>query len=52
MGKREELTDEQWAISKPFSPKVVPDGRDRSMVHGDLAVMPPATSHAPDLFYP
>jgi len=41
MGKREELTDEQWAVLEPLIPKVVPraDGRGRPPVHSDRAVM-------------
>ena len=41
MGKREELTDEQWAILEPLIPKVMPraDGRGRPVVHSDRAVL-------------
>ena len=41
MGKREELTDEQWAILEPLIPKGVPraDGRGRPVVHSDRAVL-------------
>jgi transposase len=41
MGKREELTDEQWAILEPLIPKPRrrSDGRGRPAVHSDRAVM-------------
>ena len=41
MGKREELTDEQWSILEPLIPKVLPraDRRGRPIVHGDRAVL-------------
>jgi len=41
MGKREELTDEQWAILEPLIPKLLPriDGRGRPVVHSDRAVL-------------
>jgi transposase len=41
MAKREELTDEQWAILEPLIPKAVlrADGRGRPAMHGDRAVM-------------
>lgn len=41
MGKREELTDEQWAILEPLIPKQLPraDRRGRPRVHGDRAIM-------------
>jgi transposase len=41
MGKREELTDEQWSILEPLIPQMVPrpDGRGRPAVHSDRAVM-------------
>jgi len=41
MAKREELTDEQWAILEPLIPKVVPraDGRGRPVTHGDRAAL-------------
>jgi transposase len=41
MGKREELTDEQWAILEPLIPKPTrrSDGRGRPPVHGDRAAI-------------
>lgn len=41
MAKREELTDEQWAILEPLIPKVTPraDGRGRPVTHSDRAVL-------------
>jgi transposase len=41
MGKREELTDEQWLILDPLIPKLLPraDGRGRPVVHSDRAVL-------------
>jgi transposase len=41
MAKREELTDEQWAILEPLIPKIAPrtDGRGRPVMHGDRAVL-------------
>jgi len=41
MGKREELTDEQWAILEPLIPKPRrrSDGRGRPVVHNDRSVM-------------
>jgi len=41
MGKREELTDEQWAILEPLIPKPrrCSDGRGRPVVHNDRSVM-------------
>ena len=41
MGKREELTDEQWLILAPLLPKPLPrsDGRGRPVVHSDRAVL-------------
>ena len=41
MGKREELTDEQWSILEPLIPKQLPraDGRGRPVVHSDRAVL-------------
>jgi len=41
MAKREELTDEQWAILEPLIPKKLPrdDGRGRPVVHSDRAVL-------------
>lgn len=41
MGKREELTDEQWAILEPLIPKAVAraEGRGRPLVHSDRAVL-------------
>jgi transposase len=41
MGKREELTDEQWAILGPLIPKPAlrADGRGRPITHSDRAVL-------------
>lgn len=41
MTRREELSDEQWAILEPIIPEVVPwaDGRGRQVVHNDRAVL-------------
>lgn len=41
MAKREELTDEQWAILEPPIPKTPPraDGRGRPITHSDRAVI-------------
>ena len=41
MGKREELTDEQWAILEPLIPKPRrrSDGRGRPVVHNDRSVL-------------
>jgi len=41
MAKREELTDEQWAILEPLIPKVAvrADGRGRPVTHSDRAVL-------------
>ena len=41
MARREELTDEQWAILVPLIPATQPrsDGRGRPQVHSDRAVL-------------
>jgi len=41
MGRREELTDEQWSILEPLIPKALPraDGRGRPIVHSDRSVI-------------
>ncbi|WP_194724603.1 IS5 family transposase, partial [Noviherbaspirillum malthae] len=41
MARREELTDEQWAILEPLIPAPVrrADGRGRPVVHSDRAVL-------------
>lgn len=41
MTRREELTDEQWAILEPLIPETVrrADGRGRPEAHGNRAVL-------------